>query len=890
MSKVLFKNPWFLFALIPLVAVSLLSFFLVNKRFRYKRQKVASLVMGIIIAINASLLLAGMSVKKVEKNAKNEVLFLVDASASMKHKKEEVKQRIKDIMDSTPENVKFGLSIFGNDYRNLAKIGSDRDEILQRLDSDYELSDNTTNLEKAFQEGTKEFKSLANGKVLMMTDGLETDGSIYSVMSTYLGKGLKLDVSIINSNYSGEETAITGVREPNNLVKINEINRYQVRVRSRSKTIATLKVYDNGILKYKKGVTTVPGDNLFDVDLTFTNKGLHRLKFEIETTEDNVDENNVYLVCTNIQDVNKLLIVNKNGDGKELNSIFSGYAEVKTLQVKDLPNDIDALREYDQIVLNNISNADMPSDVIKNISTYVKKYGGGLLTLGGTKRVGGEDKPNTYVKEDMQGSLYQSLLPVECEEYKPPIAVTIVIDISGSMLNQDPNSGRKLIDIAKEQAIAAIKALDERDYVGVVTFGSKSTVVIEPTPLTKRQRVIDAVEGIEGKLESSIYSNGVERAGLTLRSVTHVSKKHILFISDGAPGSGDSTYVAKTAANRANGISTSTIGFGSNVNSLRNMAIAGGGKYYYSRKTSDLSLKIKEDLQSEFIREYDATKNFKPEIPTVHEITKDVNESELPELNNFFGTRLKQGATSILSGEYGQPILSTHNVGRGKVSSLMTNFKNLEGTDWLNSEAGKKLFKSLIEYGFPNKSIKKNKVDVNIKQQNYTLGVNVFSKVKEGTVEYKVYRFANNEWEEIESSSLDFEGSEKFTTELVDKGIYKLEVSVTNKNGKVEKTVLYQAISYSSEYSFRDYPDSVDNVNKLADFEEAIAKNGGRMLDEKMNISDNLQLINEKYIDLRVVLGVLIIIAFIIDLAVRKFKWKLISEIIKERKDAKSRK
>ena len=224
MSKVLFKNPWFLFVLIPLVAVSLLSFFLVNKRFRYKRQKVASLVMGIIIAINASLLLAGMSVKKVEKNAKNEVLFLVDASASMKHKKEEVKQRIKDIMDSTPENVKFGLSIFGNDYRNLAKIGSDRDEILQRLYSDYELSDNTTNLEKAFQEGTKEFKSLANGKVLMMTDGLETDGSIYSVMSTYLGKGLKLDVLIINSNYSGKETAITGVREPNNLVKINEIN------------------------------------------------------------------------------------------------------------------------------------------------------------------------------------------------------------------------------------------------------------------------------------------------------------------------------------------------------------------------------------------------------------------------------------------------------------------------------------------------------------------------------------------------------------------------------------------------------------------------------------------------------------------------------------------
>ncbi len=889
MTKVIFKNPWFLFVIIPLIAISLLAFFLVNRRFRYKREKVATLVLGLIIAVNASLLLAGMTVKKVEKNTNNEVLFLVDASASMKHKKEEVKQRIKNIMENTSSKVKFGLSVFGSDYRNLSKIASDRDGILNALDGDYGLNDNTTNIEKAFQESVKEFKNLTTSKVVMLTDGLETDGSMYSVMSSYLAKGMKLDVSIINTNYFGNETAITGVIEPSNLVKINEVNRYQVKVKARSKGIATLKVYDNDILKYKKNVVSVLGENLYDVDLTFTNKGLHRIRCELETTEDNVEQNNTYFVCTNIQDVNKLLIVNRNDDNKELNSIFAGYADVKTLQIKNLPNDIDSLREFDQIILNNIANSDMPSDLTKNIATYVRKYGGGLLTLGGTKQVGGTDSPHTYVKQDMQGSLYQSLLPVECEEYKPPIAVTIVIDISGSMLNQDPNTGRKLIDIAKEQAIAAIKALDERDYVGVVTFGSKSTVVIDPTPLTKRQRVIDAVQGIEGKLESSIYSNGVERAGLTLRSVTHVSKKHILFISDGAPGSGDTTYIAKTADNKANGISTSTIGFGSNVPPLRNMAIAGGGKYYYSRKPGELSLKIKEDLQSEFIREYDATKSFKPETPSVHEVTKDVNESDLPEMNNFFGTRLKSEATSILSGEYGQPILATHQVGKGKVTSLLTSFAKLEGTDWLNSEVGKNLFKSLIAYGFPNKTIKKNNVDVTIKQDNYTLGVNVFSKVKEGTVEYKVYRFKNSEWEEFETLTSDFIGTEKFITNILEKGIYKIDVSVTNANGKTEKSTVYQAISYSNEYAFRDNPEEEENVKKISEFENSVLKEGGRVLDEKMNISDNLQLNTVKYIDLRAVLGIILVILFLIDLTLRKFKWKLISEIIREKKDAKSK-
>ena len=77
MTKVIFKNPWLLFVIIPLIAISLLAFFLVNRRFRYKREKVATLVLGLIIAVNASFLLAGMTVKKVEKNTNNEVLFLV---------------------------------------------------------------------------------------------------------------------------------------------------------------------------------------------------------------------------------------------------------------------------------------------------------------------------------------------------------------------------------------------------------------------------------------------------------------------------------------------------------------------------------------------------------------------------------------------------------------------------------------------------------------------------------------------------------------------------------------------------------------------------------------------------------------------------------------------
>lgn len=109
---------------------------------------------------------------------------------------------------------------------------------------------------------------------------------------------------------------------------------------------------------------------------------------------------------------------------------------------EEIPTTVDELRQYDQVILNNISNYDlgarvensvrntnMPENFVEMLEEYVSTYGGGMFTIGGKD---GENA-NAYNRTDMYGSLYQQMLPVQAINYTPPLGVIFIIDVSGSM-------------------------------------------------------------------------------------------------------------------------------------------------------------------------------------------------------------------------------------------------------------------------------------------------------------------------------------------------------------------------------------------------------------------------------------------------------------------------
>lgn len=290
----------------------------------------------------------------------------------------------------------------------------------------------------------------------------------------------------------------------------------------------------------------------------FETTGLHELYVTIEGVSDTLSQNNSYYSFVNIEVVDNILILQRENEGEQLLALYEGDFEVTLKDIEDAPATLRELREYDEVILANIANADMPEGFDELLESYVSEAGGSLLTVGGAREENGESVANVYNREDMEGTLYQEMLPVLAEDYTPPVAVMLVIDVSGSMEGTGA-SGKKLIEEAQESAKASLDALDDRDYLGIVTFSEDATLVLAPTPVAERRNIETAIDKIVSKMQGTIYTHALDTAGLALKSVEGVNQKHIVFISDGNPNETDGRYIDVTKSNLEAGITTSCI-------------------------------------------------------------------------------------------------------------------------------------------------------------------------------------------------------------------------------------------------------------------------------------------------------------------------------------------
>ena len=86
--RIEFSNPWLLLLLIPAVALALIPYFRIAKRYRRTRNRVISIVLHCLVMLLCISLLAGISFRYTVVNAENQIILLVDASYSNADEKE----------------------------------------------------------------------------------------------------------------------------------------------------------------------------------------------------------------------------------------------------------------------------------------------------------------------------------------------------------------------------------------------------------------------------------------------------------------------------------------------------------------------------------------------------------------------------------------------------------------------------------------------------------------------------------------------------------------------------------------------------------------------------------------------------------------------------------
>lgn len=927
-----FAYPWFLLLFILAFALTLIPYFKLAKRYRRTRNRITSMVLHLVVIVLSILAFAGLEFRYQIPNEKNEIILLVDVSDTEAWAKEKRENFIQEVLDDCKhDGFNVGIVTFGFDQEYAVPLTHEIETVYNSYLNATLPDTSATNIAGALEYTKTLFNHPETSKIVLITDGKETDKQMTSVVRAIAAQGTKIDVAYIGSNYGASDIQILGVEYPNHYINQNEECTITLQVQSSVETTATFELYDNGEiggLEGQKTVTLKPETQPITFKHKFMGEGLHEMRFSIvDTTKDTLANNSQYTSYIYIDTFNEILIIEKQeGTSTALVEMLNAENEVpyqvtiKGIGSQDLPYEVDELRKYDQIIMNNISNKSLPDGFVKNLHAYVADYGGGLFTVGGDE---------AYSRKDMYGTAYQEMLPVQAIDYTPPVAVMLVIDRSGSMAEED-NYGNNMLDWAKAGAFSCIDLLTERDYIGIMTLDTTEATILDLTPQPQRSRIASAINSITEAGGGTVLTSAVDRAGKALRTV-NVARRHIIVITDGGVSDMPEHYENVIKGYREeNGTTLSIVGVNMSTSpsdviykNMKQAAEWGGGQLYVT--TADqLIHRIGEDLTAPAIKQVNhetfnpiATNLSSPLWKNVGFGT-DVERNRVDTtLNGFYGVKARPEAEMVMVGNYNIPIYAQWEYGNGMVGSFMCDLQKSEwSTTFMASSSGKTFIRNVVNNLMPSESIRPSQISYSMTEDNYTNQLSVFTNLKNGEyikgelIEYVGGQEISHSLNEVtQADAATLRQSTCYVTAALSEandysrcdfivrksGVYKIRLSLCDKDGNVLKNIngeniveeMYKSFAYSEEYDLFSKQEGAPAYEKL---QTVVTRGNGVIIKDlaaPVEVVDGFETQIDKVFDPRILFMIIVIVLFLADVAVRKFKFKWPHEIIREYREKK---
>lgn len=913
--QVNFEHPWFLLLLIPAIALPLISYFRLGKRYRFTRNRITSIVLHITVMVLSIAVLAGLTFSYFLPNTDNEVILLVDSSYSnAEDSQEKTDNFIKEVIASTRSKFKLGIVTFGYDQVYASELSNDTSKTYSNYLQAPDPNTTATDIESALTYTASLFEKPKTARIVLLSDAVETDGTVANVIKSIASKGIHVDTVYFPNKEIEREIQIIGISTPEDKILVGERFNIELTVESSYESKATITPTDNAISGNAVEFELVEGTNKLTIPYMFTLPGLHEMAFDLETEYggDTISFNNVYRSFFYLEIFDDILIIEGfDGESENLTAMLKDELNVTVVTVDDtvnMPDSLEKLRLYDEVILLNVANKDLPAGFDEHLYTYVHDIGGGLFTVAGNKPgtdpSAGGDSANAYTREDMYDSIYQKMLPVEVIEYTPPLAVMILVDVSKSMFTPGAQGyeGSNL-QAAIQGARSCVDSLSERDYIGIMTLAETYDERIKVTPRTQRPIIDAAIDDIEhgalndtlGPGNNTIFSTALERAGIALEAITAVEKRHIIIVTDGQPTEEDSRYTTWLEANRDKGITTSIVGINCDERIEKHMQeilveYAGVTKEnFHNASLEDVASTMRQDLMVPAIKNV----NYEPFYPIVKDsdsiVMKDLIPSQLPILNGFYGVKLQEGADVILSSTF-TPIYAEWDFGEGRVGTFACDLNGTWSSELVSSAEGATLINNIIISLFPSKSVKVPDIDAEVTGDNYSTLLSVFTTLENGEyIEVTVTSpsaevGADPTVQTIVAGQNDSYSRIPFS--VTTSGLHEIKVQKKDADGNlISESTFYKALSYSKEYdAFADQAAAEELAASLSKHSDGV------VITDAQDVFRNAVKYLHIIIDPKIVFMIIAVVLFLLDIAARKFKWKWPHEIIRDRKKTKSMK
>lgn len=782
------------FILIPIILVFM---YIVLKKFKnLKRKNLVNLISRILVIIFIVCAMADITLSIKGKNIST--IFILDVSDSMSTFEEKGIEFIDKALEEMPKNNKAGVVVFG-DNASIDKVMDNKKEY-SGIKSDPLKS--ATNIEEAINTSFSLFDKNTSKRIVLITDGEENKGDLLNSVVLLNKENIDLKVYKV-SNESGNEVYVESVKVPDN-ISIGEEFTVTTTIESNVQTKGKLTLFSGRDKKAEEEVEIQKGTNTFVFKDVQTTGGFKNYRVLIETDEDTNGINNEYSCFTNVIAPPNILVI----QGKENSAL--GVIEIlkntscnyNIVSPNSAPRNLNELLEYKTIVLCDVHKDDLNSGFMDNIESYVKDYGGGVVTFGGE---------NSYALGGYKNTSLEKILPVNMDKKGknevPPISISLIIDKSGSM--SSGNGEVSKLTLAKEAAMNALDSLRESDEINVIAFDDTYQNVVEMQSASDIKNIKEMIGGITVGGGTSIYPALEQGYKAQLNSKGKI--KHIILLTDGEDSFSLSNYTSLVNDIKNEGITLSTVSVGEDANEslLQALANQGSGRYYHTDKYTDIPrIFAREVLLS--AGTYIINEEFTPSISSNSEILSGINTKEgIPNLKGYIGTSIKENATEILTSNHHEPILASYRYGIGKTVSWTSDINGQWSSDYLTWNKGAQLIKNAIYWTIPELS---DEGKLSISQEGNEALIEFYSDSNlEGSKIKAIYNSESGSNGEIE---LTEEEPGKYTgkVKLDEIGFYNFNVREEKDGEIINNYTGAFSLQYSDEYKFNKNKDKVKTL------------------------------------------------------------------------------
>lgn len=770
------------------------------------------------LSIAAAFIMMLAEPRTVRKNDELAVIYAIDLSDSIGNNSiDKAMEFVSRTVVEKPDKDKAGLVSFGKN----ASV-----ELPPRISFpmtgevafNSRISGEATNLQKALSLSSAMLPEDYQGRIVLITDGTETEGDLTEILKELKSRNISVDVMPIEYQYDSE-VWLDRLDLPQN-VKLGENYEANIVLSSLKKGKGKLILRENGSPVYEEEVEFNSGKNRYSIPIKLRSAGYYEYTASIipDGDLDHLDKNNSIMNYIYVAGEGKVLIVtNPEGDPRDYESLVKaireGERDASIIEAFEFPQSALSLMPYDAIVFVNVPSDMFDEAQLEAAHTAVREMGIGFAMIGGENSFG----PGGYRKSPIE-KLLPVTMDVKNRKKIPKAALAIILHTC-----EFPEGNTWAKRITKQ----AIKVLNSRDEAGVLAYvyGSSTSSdewIFELMPVSEYETMVPLINNANiGDMPAFGPTMTMAYQGL---SKNDAAVKHLIIISDGDPPAPTPELLNNY---RNKNISVTTVAVfphgGTDPPIMRQMANATGGRYYKPTDPNELpSIFIKEAKTVN--RKMIINKQVTPMLNFPSPVMKGI--TSIPPVEAFVLTTPKPRAEVVLEAKSGEenevdPIFVTGRYGLGMAAAFTSDLSPNWGKNWLNWEHYRAFVKQLMIH------VSRIQQESHLRMWTETSGGKSMIVVEDYHPEssfLEVNAMVSGPDSKTETIQLKQVSPRRYQAVIPHWGRGQYNVVATGVSGeRTDKTIGGFVVSYSPEYTrFRSNPVTLQKIANETDGESLV--------------------------------------------------------------------